>query len=166
MRYSEPILPTLQGPLLMPIPTPTGMKGFPVICASWANLPFTWSRALRMPSAACSECRACSTSFVGAFQKAMMQSPIYLSSVPRCSLMITFVSGVRVELIRCVSSWGFSFSAILVKSRISENITDSTRSSPPSFTSSPVLAISFTNSGARYMPKVSFICRRARSVLR
>jgi len=49
---------------------------------------------------------------------------------------------------------GSSFSAILVKSRMSENITDNSRNSPPSLTGSPLRTISSTSVGAKYMPKV------------
>ncbi len=73
---------------------------------------------------------AWSGSSSGAFQNAMMQSPIYLSMVPCASVMISLIGEVKL-FIRCVSSCGVSPSDIVVKPRMSQNITVSVLASPP-----------------------------------
>ena len=68
----------------------------------------------------------------GAFQNAMIASPMYLSIVAPLSIR-TRVIGVRKSLSRAVRETGSSPSDSVVKPRMSQNRTVSSRSSPPSF---------------------------------
>jgi hypothetical protein len=98
----------------------------------------------------------------GAFQNAMMASPMYLSIVPLRSTM-ALVSGVNSRFIRCVRPCGSSLycSAMVVKPRTSENSTVMTRSSPPSTSFSGDWASCSTSTGERYCPKAERIWRRS-----
>jgi hypothetical protein len=88
------MLPTTQRPVLSP--TPMAMLGSP----SAASSRLSAAIASSMPSAPRAPRNACSGSSSGAFQNAMMQSPIYLSMVP-FSASTQFDSGVRMRLTRC-----------------------------------------------------------------
>ncbi len=59
---------------------------------------------------------------MGAPQKAMTQSPMYLSTVPRCALM-TLVSRLNRVLRKACSSAGAICSESRVNSRMSQNMT-------------------------------------------
>ena len=83
----------------------------------------------------------------GAFQNAMMASPMYLSIVPRFSRMISD-NGVSRLLMKLVSSCAFMRSEIEVKLRTSQNSSVSSRTSPPSSSLSGWAMISFTTAGA------------------
>ena len=78
-----------------------------------------------MPSAAATACRAWSASSSGAFQNAMIASPIYLSIVPP-SASTTPDSGLSSRFISAVSRSGSSFSVseMVVKPRTSLNRID------------------------------------------
>ena len=78
MRNSEPMLPTLMRPVLTPTPILT--SGQPRA----ANSRFSCGSAACMSSAVCTARVAWSFKSTGAFQNAMMASPMYLSMVPRC----------------------------------------------------------------------------------
>ncbi len=86
----------------------------------------------------------------GAFQNAMMQSPMYLSIVPFRDMMMS-VMGVRNRLMSCVSPCGFvlNVSEIAVKPRTSQNSMVIARVSPPSFRRCGCSASRFTMSGER-----------------
>ncbi|MCY1365460.1 hypothetical protein D9M69_523060 [compost metagenome] len=72
--------------------------------------------------AACTASAAWPGVSMGAPQKAMTQSPMYLSTVPRCAL-ITSVSRLKTVFRKACSSAGAICSDSRVKSRISQNIT-------------------------------------------
>src|SRR5215204_1551820 len=105
---------------------------------------------------------SCAASSSGAFQNAMMASPMYLSIVPLRSTM-ALVSGVNSRFIRWVRPCGSSLycSEIVVKPRTSENSTVMTRSSPPSTSFSGDWASCSTSTGERYCPKAERIWRRS-----
>ena len=91
---------------------------------------------------------ACSGSSKGAFQNAMMQSPIYLSMVPLPSRMMSVI-GVRNLLMNRVSSSASNFSEIVVKSRISQNSIVMGFISPPRVSFSGWAASCSTTAGDR-----------------
>ena len=117
-----------------------------------------------MPSAARQACAACSASSSGAFQNAMMQSPMYLSIVP-LHPSTTSVIGVSSRLTRAVRPCGSALycSEIVVKPRTSQNMMVMVRCSPPSRSRSGCFASSSTSSGARYCLKAPRTCRRSAS---
>ncbi|MCY1238944.1 hypothetical protein D9M72_517050 [compost metagenome] len=95
-----------------------------------ASSAFSRARVSRMPSAARSAFCGWLTTSTGAFQKAMMESPMNLSSVP--SLASTWrLSASSSVLRKATTSVGVMRSLISVKLRTSTNITVSSRSSPP-----------------------------------
>ena len=81
----------------------------------------------------------------------MMQSPMYLSIVPRCAMMISLI-GVSKRLISRVGAGGFDLnpSEIAVNPRRSQNMIVIGRVSPPSCKRSGCAASTATISRARY----------------
>src|SRR5215218_7347308 len=73
------MLPTTQGPVLMPMPTFMGRKGWPAASASARRSALRRSSASSMRKAASQAFASCAASSSGAFQNAMMASPMYLS---------------------------------------------------------------------------------------
>ena len=88
------MLPTTHGPVLMPMPTFIGRKCWPCGLGLARRSALSRSSASSMRSAASQAFASWSASSSGAFQNAMMASPMYLSIVPLRSTM-AFVSGVR-----------------------------------------------------------------------
>ena len=88
------MLPTTQGPVLMPMPTFIGRKGWPAASASARRSALRRSSASSMRNAASQAFASWAGSSSGAFQNAMMASPMYLSIVPLRSTM-ALVSGVK-----------------------------------------------------------------------
>ena len=127
------MLPTTQGPVLMPMPTFIGRKGWPAASASRGARAFSARARSIIRSAASQAFASCAGSSSGAFQNAMMASPMYLSIVPLRSMM-TLVSGVSSRFISVVRPCGSRLycSEIVVKPRTSQNISVMSRSSPPS----------------------------------
>jgi hypothetical protein len=76
-----------------------------------------------MSSAAATAAAAWSGRGTGAPQKAITQSPMYLSIVPRCSARITRESSVRSVFISSPRAWGCICSDRVVNPRTSANIT-------------------------------------------
>ena len=99
------MLPTTQVPVLRPTPTLSGMNGRPPSLASCSRAWLSSSTRSSMSSAASQALTWCSLSSSGAFQNAMMASPIYLSMVP-LRLRIALVSGVRKRFISAVRPCG------------------------------------------------------------
>ena len=97
----------------------------------------------------------------GAPQKAMTQSPIYLSTVPPFFNM-TFVISFKKWFIRSTKPSGSSFfiyfSEIGVKPTISANKNVISFLSPPNFISVGSLTSISTISGDRYVPNCPLIC--------
>ena len=91
-------------------------------------------------------CAAWSSSSSGAFQNAMMASPMYLSMVPRLVRMISD-SGVSRLLMKVVSSCAVIVSEIEVKLRTSQKSSVSSRTAPPSSSFSGWAMISLTTIG-------------------
>src|SRR6202041_2253271 len=84
-RRSEPILPTLTSPVFKPIPIPIG--GRPARCNFW----FSWARRLTICSAQEQLKKAWSSCGTGDPQKAMIASPMNLSSVPFVAKRISVI---------------------------------------------------------------------------
>ena len=99
-----------------------------------------------MPSAAFTASVACADSDTGAPQKAITQSPMYLSMVPRCWRM-TCVSRVKISLSKACSCTGSMRSDMAVKPRMSQNMTVSSRLAACMLYRSGSRTISFTSSG-------------------
>ena len=104
--------------------SPIAALASPAICVELRG-----ARSSRAPRTGVPSCSAIS---IGAFQNAMMQSPIYLSMVP----VVEEDDGHRGE--EAIDEPGqtlrvvFSPSAIVVKPRISQNLKVIPRASPPS----------------------------------
>ena len=81
------------------------------------------------PGALPQESSAWRGSSIGAFQNAMMQSPMYLSIVPWRSMISLVIGERKPRLIRRLSPCGFDLklSEIEVKPRMSENMIESIR---------------------------------------
>ena len=145
----EPMLPTTIGPEF----TPTRAAGFIVYCvsASFRRAISTWQS-----TAASRASFLCSAWSSGAFQKATMQSPMYLSTVPSCFRMIS-VKAERYSLSMVVSSSGVIFSDMVVKPARSRKKAVMSRFSPPRESLDGSLVMISTTLGDRYCPKVFFI---------
>src|SRR5215204_3964444 len=76
------MLPTTQGPVLMPMPTFMGRKGWPAASASARRSALRRSSASSMRKAASQAFASCAASSSGAFQNAMMASPMYFVDCP------------------------------------------------------------------------------------
>ena len=110
------MLPTDMTPVLSPMPTSTGG-------APWAaRSAFSSRMACSMASAASTARRAWSGMATGAPQKAMTQSPMYLSMVPWCARM-TCVSRVSTSFSSACKASGSRVSDKVVKPRRSQNMT-------------------------------------------
>ena len=110
-------MPTTALPVFKPIPT--------AMCAP-SGTTRLGSRAVSafcMSSAAAVAAAAWSGRSMGAPQKAITQSPMYLSMVPRWSPRITRDSSVSSVFISSPSAAGSIFSDKVVKPRTSANIT-------------------------------------------
>ena len=133
----------------MPMPMRTSREFRPAAaaCSRHASLSVNHA-ALHVERGAAGALRHGRASSSGAFQNAMMASPMYLSMVPRLRRMMS-VSGVSSLLMKCVSSAAVRPSEIAVKSRTSQNISDSSRTSPPSSSRDGSATMSSTTAGAR-----------------
>ena len=142
------MLPTIQSPVLMPMPI--SMASFP----SPTNSLFSSLSAFRILTPAWMASSGWLSCEAGAFQKAIMQSPMYLSMVPSHS-KISLERVVNKRLIKSVRASGSCLycSEILVKPRISENSIVISLRSPPSFRDSLDSARRFTISGDIYCAK-------------
>ena len=127
----------------MPMPIFSGLNVLPAAAASASHSRSARPASRRMSWAAATAFLAWSGSSSGAFQNAMMQSPIYLSIVPLCSVMISVI-GDRNSLMKCVSVWASMPSDEVVKPRMSQNMIVMTRISPPSASFSGLRASSST----------------------
>ena len=141
------MLPTQAIPVLTPTPILTSPS--PLARKPKASRAFSAAIALRIFSAARHARAAWPSTSTGAFQNAMMESPIYLSMVPS-SCWISFDSGASSVLMKPTSSVAFSASEIGVKLLTSMNITVMSRASPPSRSASGDFSSCASSSGARY----------------
>ena len=143
------MFPTQQDPVFIPMPIETGGLIFPSNADFSSRLSLKSFSPFIMARAAVAASSLCFGLSIGAFQKAMIASPMYLSMVPRC-LRIISVIGVRYSLIKLVSSVADILSEICVKPLISENIMVISFVSPPSFKRSGSSANFSTRSGDKY----------------
>ena len=132
--------PTEATPVLMPMPTPSAGRPMQTRSALISCI------ALCMASAAATARAAWLLLRRGAPQKAMTQSPMYLSMVPSCSRM-TCVRRVKMRLSRACNCSGAIVSDRLVKPRMSQNMTVISRASARMVYSSGWLAMRCTSSG-------------------
>src|SRR6516162_679811 len=86
------------------MPMRSGIYMPPLVSASRLSSPLSVSARVSISSAASQAFASCSSSSTGAFQNAMMASPMYLSMVPLRSMM-ALVNGVRNRFIRRVKPW-------------------------------------------------------------
>ena len=153
------MLPTTQSPVLIPMPTAI------VFLPSAASSSLSFCMARPIAIAAWTANFACSGWSVGAFQNAIMQSPIYLSMVPSVSK----ISSERTEsnlLINWVNPSGSSLycSEMPVNPRISENSMVISLVSPPRTNDSLDFASLSTMAGARYWENAVLTLLRSSSV--
>ena len=88
----------------------------------------------------------CAASSSGAFQNAMIASPMYLSTVPSSPRMMSVI-GDRYSLRKVDSSTAVNPSDSVVNERMSQNITVRSRFSPPSCRRSGFSASRATTAG-------------------
>ena len=159
-----PILPTTASPELSPRPTFRSRCLRPSSFASCSKRAFngaiacTIARAERQPSS------ACFGSSRGAFQNAIIQSPIYLSMVPFLARIMS-VRGVKSLLISTVSPSASNNSEILVNPLTSQNKSVISRFAPPSVNKAGSSTTCSTMAGDKYFEKASLVCRLSASSL-
>ena len=152
---SLPILPTIQVPVLTP--EPMLMSGSPLSLKSFFNLSVSMAHSIDVLTAI----SAWFSQSSGAFQNAMIQSPMYLSTVPPFSRTILVIR-FRQSLITSTNPSGSSL--FLQYSDIGVNPTMSINRKLISFLSPPSLNLlgSFCNSatclGSRYVSNCFLIC--------
>ncbi len=130
------------------MPMRAAMNGRPC-CAHCSCIAFNLSR---IASAERQAQRACSSSGRGAPQKAMMASPMYLSTVPRCSRTVSLMRSKYSP--SAATSWAGSIASDkVVNPAMSEKSVVMTSFSPPSTASRPVFNRSCTSSRGTYFPK-------------
>ena len=159
------MLPTQHVPVFKPIPI---FKGRNSLLLLMASLSSSWLSSSNFSNITSAELQASVTwvgTSTGAFQNAIMQSPMYLSMVPIRSI-ITCVIGVRNLFISCVRPSGSYSSDIEVKPRTSQNIIEISFISPPSFSCSGSDANCSTSAGDKYIPKAPLTLARSASVAR
>ena len=144
--------PTRIGPVLTP--TPISIAGQPRAL----KRSFSFASSACIASAAATAWRACWLSATGAPQNAMIWSPTYLSSVPRCERMTRLIA-VRNSFMNADSAFGSRPSAIEVNRRMSVKSTVRTSSLPSMLYFAGSRAISSTSSGGTYSPNRSVSSR-------
>ena len=147
------MLPTSASPVLMPIPILISGS------CSAANCWFNFFSSSCISIAAQTALVSWSGSSMGAFQNAIMQSPMNLSMVPPCLIMMSVIL-VRNLLISLVKPSGSPLycSLIGVNPLMSENMKVMVLVSPPNFKSEGSFCSLATMSGDRYVPNCFFIC--------
>ena len=139
------MLPTTAMPVLMPMRAAIDGRPSRCHCACICR-----SRS-RIASAARQAASACSSIGRGAPQKAMIASPMYLSTVPRNSRTVSLIRS-KYSPSSFTSSSGASDSERVVKPAMSEKSVVISSFSPPSRASRPESSRSCTSSRGTYFP--------------
>ena len=145
------MFPTTQPPVFSPIPIFNSKKSLFSDLASCSLISLSSFSALCILNAASQETCSCLSTSIGAFQKAIIQSPIYLSIVPFL-FMISLVRGVKNLFISFVKPCGSDLKAseIVVNPLTSQKRNVIFFVSPPKTNLSGSSANCSTRAGDRY----------------